>query len=56
MIEGGDDAIKVLKDRIIKEVGVSAFCGRKMVAITTHDGFVVVFSGDNATITSQKLD
>ena len=55
MIEG-DDAIEALKGRIIKEVGVSEFCDRKIITITTHDGFVVMFSGDNAIITSQKLD
>ncbi len=52
----GDDAIEALKGRIIKEVGVSKFCDRKIITITTHDGFVVMFSGDNAIITSQKLD
>ena len=55
MIEG-DDAIEALKGRIIKEVGGWVLCDRKAITITTHDGFVVMFSGDNAIITSQKPD
>ena len=52
----GSESVNVLIDRVVKEVDVVDLLGRHIVRLVTHDGHVVMISGDNALITSQKLD
>jgi len=54
-MECGDEALDVLKGRIVKEIAVEEYNSRKIVSFTTHDGLHVILSGGEMVITSQDL-
>ena len=47
----GEGSLHALANRIIKSVEVDDFSGRKIIKLITHDGYVVMMSGDNVLFT-----
>ena len=48
--------LDMLLDRVIKDVDIENYNGRRIIKLTTHDNRVIMISGDAVLVTSHNLN